>query len=931
MLALVWLLGSSSPAWAVSPHATYTGSDTCSTCHSVHQATTQLGLFRSTGASSGEVPVCYSCHDGTGASTNIKTGPDSFGLSSGHVLESVVGSATADLTNTCSSCHTAHGDYTTRPDLPARTINGVAVSGTGNAWCLACHNATNDWYAKKGTYPALSSPTRDAAGFPVAGTFAGPAVYNDSTKNPHLLIPASSGATTRTAGDCLYCHAAHGSAARYDGLVGTLAPSTAATVANDRSTGAYAALCLTCHGGGSWEASGAADIKQYVTYGASDTGIGAAGGHRIKSSGGTLPVNAPLPCYDCHDPHGSSRGNAKLLSDALGASLDTSASPASVRKACLSCHTTSDGLGWDSGAGAYVTPAATATVEGLNRGGGAAGSGPDGGQNWLHIRTTPGHLSTDTSMSCYECHGSDYGSASSSNVHDPATYSATAHVSAGGSDFVSAGMENGDHGLGDGEYANCSDCHITALATLHVSDCDACHSSTAPDAVKAAVANRITDCTACHPSQHTTDNPSHEDIYNNGCDCHPNSPGNDDPTTSCTACHPATTPVPIPSTLSDARSSYINDATIHLTPSDNVSGSFGIRATYYILDGSPAVTGTVIPVPAPASGSQNHALTFWSTDWTGLTELSHTATFTVTHDSFSPVTTSTIMPGKTYAGDQTFTLTVTDPYSYVTGTWWQLDSTTGTWNSGTSVAVAAPHSGTVAHTLYYYSRDAVGNTELVKSVSFSVLAGRDFAFTGANQSFVVPSNVTTVSVTMYGGSGGGNWYGSTWDKGGMGGKVTAVIPVTPGSTLTVRVGGMGMDYLYGGDGLVHTIGAWPNGGNGGRGNTVQGGGAGGGSSSILSGSSVLIEAGGAGGAGYGVGGNGGSQGTGVGGNQSGGNGNIIGGGGGGGWNGGKAGDWSGYPGGGGLGGTSYIAIGSGTLTAGSNTGNGSVTIRYSAP
>ena len=115
-------------------------------------------------------------------------------------------------------------------------------------------------------------------------------------------------------------------------------------MANDRSTGAYAALCLTCHGGGSWEASGAADIKQYVTYGASDTGIGAAGGHRIKSSGGTLPVNAPLPCYDCHDPHGSPNQYhfVTTVGDKTGVSVPGSPQWGPL---CGGCHA-GDASGW---------------------------------------------------------------------------------------------------------------------------------------------------------------------------------------------------------------------------------------------------------------------------------------------------------------------------------------------------------------------------------------------------------------------------------------------------------------------------------------------------------------------------------------------------------------------------------------------------------
>lgn len=50
----------------------------------------------------------------------------------------------------------------------------------------------------------------------------------------------------------------------------------------------------------------------------------------------------------------------------------------------------------------------------------------------------------------------------------------------------------------------------------------------------------------------------------------------------------------------------------------------------------------------------------------------------------------------------------------------------------------------------------------------------------------MPASVTTITVTLYGGSGGG-----ADNKQGRGGMISSVIPVTPGEVLMVMVGSAG--------------------------------------------------------------------------------------------------------------------------------------------
>lgn len=241
----------------------------------------------------------------------------------------------------------------------------------------------------------------------------------------------------------------------------------------------------------------------------------------------------------------------------------------------------------------------------------------------------------------------------------------------------------------------------------------------------------------------------------------------------------------------------------------------------------------------------------------------------------------------------------------------------------------------------------------------------NFNYTGAAQTWTVPSCANTITVTVEGGQGGGG-------TGGLGATVTATVAVTPGQVLQINVGGQG---------LAAGIG-WNGGGTGWAGNASSFGG--GGASDIRvtpyavgnrlivaaggggdGGGTPTIGTGGAGGCNTGVtgtgspyqtiGGDGGTQAAGgaggppwSGGGQWGINGALAqggdggfdptfgasGGGGGGGYYGGGGGGsdgcCSGANGGaGGGGGSSFVPAG-GTCTQGNNTGNGQITITYVA-
>ncbi len=122
-----------------------------------------------------------------------------------------------------------------------------------------------------------------------------------------------------------------------------------------------------------------------------------------------------------------------------------------------------------------------------------------------------------------------------------------------------------------------------------------------------------------------------------------------------------------------------------------------------------------------------------------------------------------------------------------------------------------------------------------------------FLYTGADQTFTVPSDVTSINIKMWGGGGGGgNPGGWTYGyPGGGGGYTMGTLAVTPGQVLTVMVGAGGTN-----GSIVDTVASYGGGGPACASNTdCRYGGQGGGRSAIRYSSTDLITAGGGGGGG----------------------------------------------------------------------------------
>jgi hypothetical protein len=93
-----------------------------------------------------------------------------------------------------------------------------------------------------------------------------------------------------------------------------------------------------------------------------------------------------------------------------------------------------------------------------------------------------------------------------------------------------------------------------------------------------------------------------------------------------------------------------------------------------------------------------------------------------------------------------------------------------------------------------------------------------FNYTGGVQTWVVPLDVTHISFTLTAATGG-NAFGNYTVYGGYGGSVSGILPVVPGSTLYIVVGGLGDDSN------TTALGGYNGGGAGSVGNSSGGGGA----------------------------------------------------------------------------------------------------------
>ncbi len=385
--------------------------------------------------------VCFDCHgsasDSAATLIAIVGGSGAYVNSGGdhrtgwtpslnlHADVSRVPSTSSNPGIQCTACHDNHASRVPRllgtydATAAVSRIGARTLTGNNATVCYGCHSG------------ALTAYSRNASGYPLTGRWPGEATYAvvyspadhtgslHGTSTANMIWPSSGLAT----GDCKNCHVMHGPSNSLDILRG------GTTTTPNYSAGTFA-FCFTCHDG----SPAADDIRRYYPVAAGGTAVqsafggasspGTRFGHRTLSPG-SLAAGSALPCYECHNPHGTAspyglkvvtrtRGATITIGDSTGEITVTGTpTPTSVRRFCFSCHGSAESTStWAWNGSTMVTLQAGDVHLGISR------TAYDANGAHLKIPPVSGHYNADT-QSCYGCHGSDYTGATTNNVHNP--------------------------------------------------------------------------------------------------------------------------------------------------------------------------------------------------------------------------------------------------------------------------------------------------------------------------------------------------------------------------------------------------------------------------------------------------------------------------------------------------------------------------------
>lgn len=387
----------------------------CGSCHKAHGSSAQYGLLfedaTTTQREDGRFmrQTCQACHNiGGGFYESSPHGNPDYGVK-----------RTPGFTRgECEHCHQQHGqDGLNDHNLFASNNNSLCLTvgchleeprsyPLSNDKLLSIDKVPSGAKARismvlsngkdyRGYFEANDGQSHRLGGLDLRGRWPGKSVYENTPFSPHA------GSTMPENGSCRNCHSPHGTENSFDMLkapyCGTVGSGDFSGDPNNYQ------LCFNCHSeDGPWAPAGMRpETKRIASYYNQSLNDDKYSGHQLNSETGFAKKGDKLACSNCHNPHGS-RGynrqpNLHLLSDerdrwdGIG---DTLTDPNSSRRFCFGCHVPSDKTSAE-----WENP----VVEGIAMRPIAAFSAHEFGSK----------------ESCHSCHGRDYSSNTSENVHHP--------------------------------------------------------------------------------------------------------------------------------------------------------------------------------------------------------------------------------------------------------------------------------------------------------------------------------------------------------------------------------------------------------------------------------------------------------------------------------------------------------------------------------
>lgn len=291
------------------PHGTYSGNSfLCFRCHKIHEAPeknwqdTRKGTFLL--KNSDEKAVCYTCHDGSGSTYNVKAelGDDMSGGTTKASAHPVYNGAIV-----CSGCHSPHKqienfDTTHTPDEAVRLLRGNFGSYLGYVI-----DALNSAWSDKGAEPAFNFPAQqrltnenDICGscHGAASALPGGDHLSNFDGTPHDTATPAPPPPAVSKIKCLNCHEWHGS---------TLKPLLRTTIAGNPITGPDNSICYSCHipAVGAFSGQTLFSTVKHATVTTST----------IASVIWPSSTYQPGGCLNCHNPHGTASTNYRRAAE----------------------------------------------------------------------------------------------------------------------------------------------------------------------------------------------------------------------------------------------------------------------------------------------------------------------------------------------------------------------------------------------------------------------------------------------------------------------------------------------------------------------------------------------------------------------------------------------------------------------------------------